>query len=512
VEEQRPAGRRAPACIDDISPVDRARLRLTLASMQLMDARPSAAVGHARGVGEQAGLTDDVYAEAEVTMLTALVMGGDLAAARRRAEAILGGRTRPQCDATMAGALTVLALAAWTDGRTADALALLRSAVQRADASPDRSRPLHPRLGAAYVLTTMGEFEAAGTLAAEAQDEIDAAGDAEWAAGPAIVLAQMSLAAGRLDAAVAHAQRARELAARRARFFVPASEWLLAVAALHVGDLSAAAAHVDGYRAATAGRYGRAGWFSPGAYLWVEARLADASGDRDGAAAVLRPVLDHVFDHRRLLVDEPAAAAWLARTALAVSDRPRAEAVVACADHLAVANPTVAHLVAGARQVRALLDVDAAALAASAEGYRQPWARASALEDAAVVHAAGGEGDRARALLDRAVAAYRRAGAARDAARVTARIGDLSTRRGRPRRGSRPVEGWRSLTDAERRVARVIADGRTNAEAAGALCLSRHTVDFHLRQIFRKLGIRSRVDLARIAIEHRVARAEPEPT
>jgi DNA-binding CsgD family transcriptional regulator len=32
--------------------------------------------------------------------------------------------------------------------------------------------------------------------------------------------------------------------------------------------------------------------------------------------------------------------------------------------------------------------------------------------------------------------------------------------------------------------------------------LSRHTVDFHLRQIFRKLNIRSRVALARMALDH----------
>jgi DNA-binding CsgD family transcriptional regulator len=31
--------------------------------------------------------------------------------------------------------------------------------------------------------------------------------------------------------------------------------------------------------------------------------------------------------------------------------------------------------------------------------------------------------------------------------------------------------------------------------------VSRYTVDFHLRQIYQKLGVHSRVDLARVAIE-----------
>ena len=58
------------------------------------------------------------------------------------------------------------------------------------------------------------------------------------------------------------------------------------------------------------------------------------------------------------------------------------------------------------------------------------------------------------------------------------------------------MSGWASLTDAERRVAVTVAQGRTNPEAAALLHLSRHTVDFHLRQIFRKLSLDSRVELA----------------
>jgi DNA-binding CsgD family transcriptional regulator len=66
----------------------------------------------------------------------------------------------------------------------------------------------------------------------------------------------------------------------------------------------------------------------------------------------------------------------------------------------------------------------------------------------------------------------------------------------------RPDYGWASLTSSERSVAAIIAEGATNREAAAQLFLSRHTIDFHLRQIFRKLGISSRVTLTRLVVQH----------
>jgi DNA-binding CsgD family transcriptional regulator len=62
--------------------------------------------------------------------------------------------------------------------------------------------------------------------------------------------------------------------------------------------------------------------------------------------------------------------------------------------------------------------------------------------------------------------------------------------------------GWARLTDAERSVAEVVAAGYTNREAATTLFLSPHTVDYHLRHIFRKLDIDSRIQLASIAEQH----------
>jgi DNA-binding CsgD family transcriptional regulator len=52
------------------------------------------------------------------------------------------------------------------------------------------------------------------------------------------------------------------------------------------------------------------------------------------------------------------------------------------------------------------------------------------------------------------------------------------------------------LTAAERRVAVLVAEGRTNREVAAALFLGERTVASHLTHIYTKLGVRSRTELA----------------
>ena len=53
------------------------------------------------------------------------------------------------------------------------------------------------------------------------------------------------------------------------------------------------------------------------------------------------------------------------------------------------------------------------------------------------------------------------------------------------------------LTPAERRVADLVAEGRTNAEVAATLFLAERTVASHLTHVYAKLGVRSRTELAR---------------
>jgi len=59
---------------------------------------------------------------------------------------------------------------------------------------------------------------------------------------------------------------------------------------------------------------------------------------------------------------------------------------------------------------------------------------------------------------------------------------------------------WDSLTDAELKVAQLVAEGLTNRETAERLVISRHTVDSHLKHVFAKLALRSRVQLTRAVL------------
>jgi DNA-binding CsgD family transcriptional regulator len=54
------------------------------------------------------------------------------------------------------------------------------------------------------------------------------------------------------------------------------------------------------------------------------------------------------------------------------------------------------------------------------------------------------------------------------------------------------------LTGRELEVVRLVVDRRTNPEIAAELFLSIKTVETHLRNIFRKLGVGSRVEVARV--------------
>jgi len=71
-----------------------------------------------------------------------------------------------------------------------------------------------------------------------------------------------------------------------------------------------------------------------------------------------------------------------------------------------------------------------------------------------------------------------------------------------PAPGTRSPYGWASLTETELAAAELVAAGSTNREIAQHLFMSRHTVDAHLRHIFRKLDINSRIELTRIVAAH----------
>jgi len=65
-----------------------------------------------------------------------------------------------------------------------------------------------------------------------------------------------------------------------------------------------------------------------------------------------------------------------------------------------------------------------------------------------------------------------------------------------------PVAYPAGLSDREAEVLRLVATGLTNAEVAGKLFLSSRTIEWYLGSIYRKVGLHSRTEAARFAIEH----------
>jgi DNA-binding CsgD family transcriptional regulator len=93
----------------------------------------------------------------------------------------------------------------------------------------------------------------------------------------------------------------------------------------------------------------------------------------------------------------------------------------------------------------------------------------------------------ARVALEEARGAFAALGAALWEERAAAELGRIG--------GRQAAVG--ELTPAEERVAALVAEGRTNKEVAAALFLTERTVEFHLTHAYRKLGVRSRAELAR---------------
>ena len=90
-----------------------------------------------------------------------------------------------------------------------------------------------------------------------------------------------------------------------------------------------------------------------------------------------------------------------------------------------------------------------------------------------------------------------------EAERELGKLGQRTHRRSRP--GKTDAVGVGSLTARELELAHLVVDRKTNPEIAAALFLSQKTVETHLRNMFRKLSVSSRVELARAVEQSRRA-------
>jgi DNA-binding CsgD family transcriptional regulator len=198
----------------------------------------------------------------------------------------------------------------------------------------------------------------------------------------------------------------------------------------------------------------------------------------------------------------------LVRIAIAAGDRELAASAGAAAERRCELNPGARTVAATAAHSRGILTRDDQLLTRAVEllddGLR-PLALASALEDLGVVRVQSGRSEEGIRALGRALTIYTHSGAAWDAGRVRRRLRAQGVRR-RLVTPEREQTGWAAMTDSELTVARLVAEGLTNREVAEQLFVSPHTVSSHLRRVFAKLDINSRVELTRLAsVDHRLS-------
>jgi DNA-binding CsgD family transcriptional regulator len=251
---------------------------------------------------------------------------------------------------------------------------------------------------------------------------------------------------------------------------------------------------------------------------WLLSLQATADGDPQQAHQWLcamgeperRRVLERIWMD---MADEPR----MVRIALAVGDRELAEGAVADASRRAELCPDVPSLAAIAVHARGLLDDSIDELSAAVSLFeRSPrtLAIAAAWEDLGLAHQRQGTSDAAIEALTQALVRFARAGATQDAARLRSSLRALGIRR-RVTTAEKPLTGWAAMTKSELAVAELVADGLTNREIAERLFVSPHTVNTHLRHVFAKLQVNSRVDLTRLATERsgedaaQIARSSP---
>ena len=321
----------------------------------------------------------------------------------------------------------------------------------------------------AWVRMLHGELSEGGEMLDAAVEEARLLGNGQSLAGLLLNRSLTALAAGDLELAVSAAEESIELTREMENGLVPAAAVLaFAGALLETGDprLSRAVELL-------LERTGGAGLpLMPGASFrakWLEllTRCWLALGRPDDA------------EQAAACANATATLTGAPRMATAMADR--AAAIIA------LASGDVASAVTGALSS-----------AATADEIGLPVEAALSRALAGRALAQSGRPEQAVMELERAAAAFHACGARkyRDAAdHELRRLGCHVHRRTRP--GEAHGVGVETLTEREGQVAQLVVDRRTNAEIAEILFLSPKTVETHMHNIFRKLDVSSRVEVAR---------------
>jgi DNA-binding CsgD family transcriptional regulator/tetratricopeptide (TPR) repeat protein len=238
----------------------------------------------------------------------------------------------------------------------------------------------------------------------------------------------------------------------------------------------------------------------------MAAWIAESNDDRVAALASVRDIVQRARRVRHRWLWQPAWLVAATRISMRGGDPGLANEAASFARMLAERNPGVATIAGIASQVDGLVHDNVQSLRRAVEllgGSQRQLVRADAAVDLGAMELATGRRDAGAAALDGAWDTYNRLGAHGEARRVQRLLERAGVRRRRWRTTTaRPVEGWAALTETERRVARLIADGRTNRSAATELMISPNTVATHLRSIFGKLSVTSRSQLTRAVMNY----------
>jgi DNA-binding CsgD family transcriptional regulator len=287
--------------------------------------------------------------------------------------------------------------------------------------------------------------------------------------------------------------------------------WALAVAGrvhLYRGDLEAAGAMLDRGDAlvAQSGPQLGADWLALSRALLLEAQTRRREG-----TDVLRLVWETATELQSI-ASAVLVGADLTRLALESGDEDLAVRVVTALGGVARRHPHDRIVRARERRAYGLLRRDPEPLleaVATLDALEFRFEAALARAEAGDLLAAAGRPDEAARILDRSLAGLDEIGAHLEADRVRSRLARLKpVRRRRP---VRAVSGWEALTPTEREVAEEVCAGRSNPQVAARLGVSRRTVEAHLRSIYTKLDLATRLALV-VSYHHHSERARGAAT